>query len=76
MSIHVDKTEIVVFNTTANALLALGTEWSIGGTYVKVSQHFKYLGIHFHFSTGATYGRQKAAQRGRFAIGMLTPETT
>jgi hypothetical protein len=61
MTIHVDKTEIVVFKTTANALLALGADWSIGETYVKVSQNFKYLGIHFHFSTGAMYGLQKAA---------------
>jgi hypothetical protein len=29
--------------------------WSVGGAPVKVSPHFKYLGIHFHFSTGATY---------------------
>ena len=71
MNIHVDKTEIVVFNTTANVLLGFRTTWSIDGTYVKVSQHFKYLGIHFHFSTGATYGLQKAAQRGRFAIACL-----
>jgi hypothetical protein len=71
MTIHVNKTEIVVFNTNAATLLGLGTTWSIAGKYVKVSQHFKYLGIHFHFSTGATYGLQKAAQRGRFAIACL-----
>jgi hypothetical protein len=61
----------VVFNTTASALLGLQNEWSIGGAPVKVSPHFKCLGIHFHFSTGATYGVQKAAQRGRFAIACL-----
>lgn len=71
MTIHVDKTEIVVFNTTASTLLRLGGTWSIDGSHVKVSQHFKYLGIHFHFSTGAAYGLQKAAQRGRFAIACL-----
>jgi Reverse transcriptase (RNA-dependent DNA polymerase) len=71
MTIHVDKTEIVVFNTTAQILSGFGATWSIDGKHVKVSQHFKYLGIHFHFSTGATYGLQKAAQRGRFAIACL-----
>ena len=71
MTIHVDKTEIVVFNTTAAVLAQMGTRWSINGVHVKVSQHFKYLGIHFHFSTGAAYGLQKAAQRGRFAVACL-----
>ena len=71
MTINVHKTEIVVFNTTANALSQLGTRWSIGGMHVKVSQHFKYLGIYFHFSSGAAYGLQKAAQRGRFAVACL-----
>jgi hypothetical protein len=71
MTIHVDKTYIVVFNTTASALLRLQNEWSIGGAHVKVSPRFKYLGIQFHFSTGATYGIQKAAQRGRFAVACL-----
>jgi hypothetical protein len=71
MTIHVLKTEIVVFNTTASALSQLGTRWSIAGIHVKVSHHFKYLGIHFHFSSGAAYGLQKAAQRGRFAVACL-----
>lgn len=71
MTIHVDKTEIVVFNTTADMLTRLGTRWSIAGEHVKVSQSFKYLGIHFHFSSGAKYGLQKAAQRGRFAVACL-----
>jgi hypothetical protein len=71
MTIHVDKTEIVMFNTTASALLGLQNEWSVGGAPVKVSPHFKYLGIHFHFSTAATYGVQKAARRGRSAIACL-----
>jgi hypothetical protein len=60
MTIHIHKTEIVVFNTTASALSRLGTRWSIAGAHVKVSQHFKYLGIHFHFSKGAAFGAHKA----------------
>ena len=71
MAIHINKTEIVVFNTTAGTLLQLATRWSIAGVHVKVSQHFKYLGIHFHFSKGALFGMQKAAQRGRFAVACL-----
>jgi hypothetical protein len=72
MTIHVDKTSIlVIFNTTASALLGLRNEWSIGGSHVEVSPQVKNLGIHFHFSTGAAYGVQKAAQRGRFAIACL-----
>jgi hypothetical protein len=71
MTIHIHKTEIVVFNTTASALSQLGTRWSIAGVHVKVSQHFKYLGIHFHFSKGAAFGAHKAAQRGRFAVACL-----
>jgi hypothetical protein len=71
MTIHPQKTEIVVFNTTANTLVQLATQWSIAGVHIKVSQHFKYLGIHFHFSKGAAFGAHKAAQRGRFAVACL-----
>jgi hypothetical protein len=71
MTIHIHKTEKVVFNTTDSALSRLETRWSIAGAHVKVSRHFKYLGIHFHFSKGAAFGAHKAAQRGRFDVACL-----
>jgi hypothetical protein len=45
---------------------------SIGGERIKVSQYFKYLGNSLvHFSSGAKYGLQKAAQQGRFDVACL-----
>jgi hypothetical protein len=67
MTIHVDKACVMVFNTTSNVLLGLGTAWSTGGTYIKVSQ--PGLGIHFHhFSTGAYIWPPEQANGDDFSV--------
>jgi hypothetical protein len=69
-----NKTEIVVLSTMADLLLRLGTWWSIGGEHIKAQPMFgRYLGVLCHFSSGAQYGLQRAAQRGRPACGVPAP---
>jgi hypothetical protein len=74
MTINVDNLKLcVVFNTTAGMLLRRGTQWSIGGEHIKVSQCFKYLTLSLQ-QRGKVWPSE-SSPAGKICCGVPTPQT-